>query len=203
MLLLPNAWDALRARVVQECGAQAIATTSSGLSWSHGYPDGEALPTETLLAAVREIVPASSLPVTVDAEAGYADDPEQTGALVGAGLPPLSVLRGCGVRRVSAGASLCHATFGAARQTIGRFLSDHQYDLLLERAVAQAELNAMFARPGGRRNPPWQPGRREVRCPCEAHRPREHASAARDAAHRAAGARARGRGRRMAPKRVV
>jgi 2-methylisocitrate lyase-like PEP mutase family enzyme len=81
MLLLPNAWDALSARAVQECGAQAIATTSSGMSWSHRYPDGEALPTGILLATVREIVPASSLPVTVDAVAGYSDDPEQTGAL--------------------------------------------------------------------------------------------------------------------------
>jgi 2-methylisocitrate lyase-like PEP mutase family enzyme len=82
-------------------------------------------------AAIRSIAEQVELPLNV---------------MVGAGLPPLSVLRNCGVRRVSAGASLCRATFGAARQAIGRFLSDHQYDQLLERAFAQAELNAMFAR---------------------------------------------------------
>ncbi|MCX5740593.1 MAG: isocitrate lyase/phosphoenolpyruvate mutase family protein, partial [Proteobacteria bacterium] len=44
MLLLANAWDAGSARLIESCGAAAIATTSAGLAWSRGYPDGDLLP---------------------------------------------------------------------------------------------------------------------------------------------------------------
>ncbi|HUM11092.1 MAG TPA: isocitrate lyase/phosphoenolpyruvate mutase family protein [Myxococcaceae bacterium] len=74
-LLLPNAWDAGSARVIESCGAQAIATTSAGLAWSRGYADGGALPVSVLLTAVMEIARVISVPLTVDMEAGYASDP--------------------------------------------------------------------------------------------------------------------------------
>jgi 2-methylisocitrate lyase-like PEP mutase family enzyme len=84
ILILPNAWDAGSARIIEECGAAAIATTSSGLSWSRGYPDGNRLPTKTLAAAVAEIARAVRVPVTADVEAGYSDDPEQVAEVVAA-----------------------------------------------------------------------------------------------------------------------
>ncbi len=74
-LLLPNAWDAGSARVIESCGAPAIATTSAGLAWSRGYADGGALPASVLLTAVMEIARVISVPLTVDMEAGYASDP--------------------------------------------------------------------------------------------------------------------------------
>ena len=74
-LLLPNAWDAGSARVIESLGAQAIATTSAGLAWSHGYADGGALPASVLLTAVMEIARVISVPLSVDMEAGYASDP--------------------------------------------------------------------------------------------------------------------------------
>ncbi len=74
-LLLPNAWDAGSARVIESCGAQAIATTSAGLAWSRGYADGGALPASVLLTAVAEIARVVSVPLSVDMEAGYASDP--------------------------------------------------------------------------------------------------------------------------------
>ncbi|HZJ54362.1 MAG TPA: isocitrate lyase/phosphoenolpyruvate mutase family protein [Myxococcaceae bacterium] len=73
-LLLPNAWDAGSARLIEASGAQAIATSSAGLAWARGYADGGALPAGLLLTTVSEIARVIRLPLTVDMEAGYADD---------------------------------------------------------------------------------------------------------------------------------
>ena len=75
LLVLPNALDAASARIAQELGADAVATSSAALAWCHGYADKEHLPTETTLWAVREIIRVVSIPVTVDSEAGYSPDP--------------------------------------------------------------------------------------------------------------------------------
>jgi 2-methylisocitrate lyase-like PEP mutase family enzyme len=75
LLILPNAWDAGSARVIEAAGAKAVATTSSGVAWSHGWPDGDALPPEAAARTVAEIVRAVSVPVTCDAEGGYSGDP--------------------------------------------------------------------------------------------------------------------------------
>jgi len=75
-LLLPNAWDAASAQLVAQCGAKALATTSAGVSWSHGFPDGEHLPCATHLTAIREIIRVVAIPVTVDVEGGYSEDPD-------------------------------------------------------------------------------------------------------------------------------
>jgi 2-methylisocitrate lyase-like PEP mutase family enzyme len=74
ILLLPNCWDVLSAVVLKAAGARAIATTSAGLAWAHGYADGEKLPVERLIHAVREITRIIDLPVTVDLESGFTDD---------------------------------------------------------------------------------------------------------------------------------
>src|SRR5262249_36246271 len=81
-LLLPNAWDAGSARLIEACGAAAIATTSAGLAWSRGYPDGNALPPRVLAAVVEEIARVLSVPLTVDSEGGYSTDPPATGDTV-------------------------------------------------------------------------------------------------------------------------
>ena len=83
LLVLPNAWDAGSARIIEEAGARAIATSSAAVSWAHGYPDGEALPLATLIQSVREIVRAVRVPVSTDFEAGFADDPSAVGDFVG------------------------------------------------------------------------------------------------------------------------
>jgi 2-methylisocitrate lyase-like PEP mutase family enzyme len=74
ILVLPNCWDVLSAVVLQEAGAKAIATTSAGLAWAHGYPDGEKLPVDALVRAIREITRVIDLPLTVDLESGFTDD---------------------------------------------------------------------------------------------------------------------------------
>jgi 2-methylisocitrate lyase-like PEP mutase family enzyme len=74
ILILPNCWDALSAVVLREAGAKAIATTSAGLAWAHGYSDGEKLPVDALIRAIREITQVIDLPLTVDLESGFTDD---------------------------------------------------------------------------------------------------------------------------------
>lgn len=82
LLILPNAWDAGSARIVEEAGAKAIATSSAAVSWAHGYPDGEALPLATLIASVREIARVVRIPLSADFEGGFADDPSTVGDFV-------------------------------------------------------------------------------------------------------------------------
>jgi 2-methylisocitrate lyase-like PEP mutase family enzyme len=100
LLVLPNAWDAGSARVIESCGATAIATTSSGVSWACGYPDGDALPTRLLAAAVAEIARVLSVPLTVDIEGGYSAKPRAVGevaaAVVGAGAVGVNLEDGAG-----------------------------------------------------------------------------------------------------------
>ena len=82
ILLLPNAWDAGSARLFEQRGFAAIATTSGGLAWSLGYADGEQAPLADVLAAVARITRVVELPVTVDIETGYGDTPEAVAATV-------------------------------------------------------------------------------------------------------------------------
>jgi 2-methylisocitrate lyase-like PEP mutase family enzyme len=75
-LILPNVWDVVSARVVEEARYSAIATTSAGIAFSLGYPDGQKISREEMLARVTRIAKAVRVPVTADAEAGYGDRPE-------------------------------------------------------------------------------------------------------------------------------
>ena len=86
LLILPNAWDAGSARLIESRGAKAIATTSAGLAWTLGYPDGDALPVDQLLSAVRAIVRVIHVPLSIDIEGGYSDDPAAVTRLVAAVL---------------------------------------------------------------------------------------------------------------------
>lgn len=81
LLVLPNCWDAGSARVIESLGAKALATTSAGVAWAQGYPDGNLLPAELLLASVRSIARVISVPLTIDLEGGYSEDPARVGEL--------------------------------------------------------------------------------------------------------------------------
>lgn len=82
MLLLPNAWDAGSARLFEQRGFAAVATTSGGMAWSLGYQDGEQVPLVEVLAAVARMTRACSVPVTVDFEGGYGATPQAVTASV-------------------------------------------------------------------------------------------------------------------------
>ncbi len=85
-LLLANVWDVASARLVEDAGASAVATTSAGVAWALGRPDGNALERAEAVAAVSRITDAVSVPVTVDIETGYAADAGGVGRTVDAVL---------------------------------------------------------------------------------------------------------------------
>ena len=76
LLVLPNAWDVATARLVEDAGFPAVATTSAGVAWALGYPDGERISRDEMLGVVRRIAAAVRVPVTADLEAGYGATPE-------------------------------------------------------------------------------------------------------------------------------
>jgi 2-methylisocitrate lyase-like PEP mutase family enzyme len=77
LLLLPNAWDAMSARIFEAAGFNAIGTTSGGVAWALGFPDGEKTPWHKVVAATERIVRTVRVPVTADIEAGYGETPDQ------------------------------------------------------------------------------------------------------------------------------
>src|SRR6476619_3975259 len=79
LLLLPNAWDAMSARQFEAAGFDAVATTSGGLAWALGFPDGEKAPWQDVVDATARIIRAVRVPVTADIEAGYGASPDQIG----------------------------------------------------------------------------------------------------------------------------
>ncbi|SDJ50223.1 isocitrate lyase/PEP mutase family protein [Streptomyces indicus] len=81
-LVLANVWDIPSARIVQDAGAAALATTSSGVSWELGAADGDHLERERAVEAVSRITAAVELPVTADIERGYGERPEDVAATV-------------------------------------------------------------------------------------------------------------------------
>jgi 2-methylisocitrate lyase-like PEP mutase family enzyme len=76
VLLLPNIWDVASARIIEASGFPAIATTSAGIAFTLGYPDGQKISREEMLAAVTRIARSVQVPVTADVEAGYGNRPE-------------------------------------------------------------------------------------------------------------------------------
>ena len=76
VLVLPNAWDVASARIFEEAGFPAVATTSAGIAFSLGYPDGERIPRGEMFARIARITRAVQVPVTADIEAGYGPTPE-------------------------------------------------------------------------------------------------------------------------------
>jgi 2-methylisocitrate lyase-like PEP mutase family enzyme len=76
LLLLPNVWDVASARIIEEAGYPAIATSSAGVAFSLGYPDGQHISRGEMIDRVAQIVQAVAVPVSADIEAGYGPTPE-------------------------------------------------------------------------------------------------------------------------------
>jgi 2-methylisocitrate lyase-like PEP mutase family enzyme len=74
LLILPNIWDALGARLMEKIGYPSVATASVATALVHGYLDGEHIPFRRLLEIVRSISSSVHLPLTVDVERGFADN---------------------------------------------------------------------------------------------------------------------------------
>lgn len=89
VLVLPNAWDAASAALMEDAGARAVATSSAAVAWARGYADGDLLPVPVLLDVIGGIARVIKVPLTADIEGGFTDDAEtltQTvAAVIGAG----------------------------------------------------------------------------------------------------------------------
>ena len=95
ILILANAWDVISARMVEDTGFPAVATTSAGVAAVLGYPDGQRAPRREMLEFVARIARAVSVPVTADMEAGYCTTPaemaEMAREVVAAGIVGLNL----------------------------------------------------------------------------------------------------------------
>jgi len=89
ILALPNAWDVASARILEEAGCPAIATSSAGVAFSLGYADGQRISRDEMLEVVSRIALAVRVPVTADMESGYGttakDMTETVKAVIAAG----------------------------------------------------------------------------------------------------------------------
>jgi 2-methylisocitrate lyase-like PEP mutase family enzyme len=84
-LVLANAWDVASARVVAATGAPAIATTSAGVAWALGAPDGDRLDRGEALDLIRRVVAAvGDVPLTVDIEGGFGATPDDVAETIAA-----------------------------------------------------------------------------------------------------------------------
>ncbi len=139
-LALPNAWDAGSAAFLASLGAKAVATSSAALAWSHGYPDGERLPRDLLLASVAEVTRAVAIPVSVDTETGYGGDPAEVGEtiarLVGVGAVGINIEDGLRPAEETA-ARIAAARAAASREGVALFINART-DLWLKPLVADA-----------------------------------------------------------------
>jgi len=86
LLLLPNAWDVASAKILEECGHPAIATTSAGVAYSLGYIDGQRISRDEMLEVAGRIARATDIPVTADLEAGYGTTPKEMAETVKAAI---------------------------------------------------------------------------------------------------------------------
>src|SRR5208282_6159364 len=121
MLILPNAWDVASARIFEEAGFPAIATTSAGIAFSLGYPDGQCIPREEMMARIGRITRAVHVPVTADVEAGYGPSAEDVASttrdLIQAGVAAMNLEDGSGdPARPLIGFELAVEKMKAARQ---------------------------------------------------------------------------------------
>jgi 2-methylisocitrate lyase-like PEP mutase family enzyme len=148
LLILPNIWDAGSARLVASLGARAIATTSSGVAWAHGYRDGNYLPIDIHAAAIREISRAVDLPVTVDAEAGYSSDPAVVGEvitrLIDAGAVGINLEDGSDAPDLAC-AKIEAAREAAARAGVALFVNSRT-DVFLRQLAPGREVDETLAR---------------------------------------------------------
>lgn len=79
-IVFVNAWDVATAKLAEHAGAPAIATSSGGIAFAFGYPDGEAISRATMLDMVARIARAVAVPVTADVEAGYGQSADDAAA---------------------------------------------------------------------------------------------------------------------------
>ena len=151
ILVLPNAWDAASAAIMEDAGAKAVATSSAAVAWAYGYPDGDTLPLDKLLATVSTISRVVSVPVTADIEGGYTDDLGQLAdnvkAVIGAGAVGINLEDG--TRDPDLHARKIEVARKTADATGVPLFINARIDILLKRLLAGDEAEAEIVRRAG------------------------------------------------------
>jgi 2-methylisocitrate lyase-like PEP mutase family enzyme len=124
VLVLANPWDAGTARLLENAGFRALATTSAGLAFSLGRRDGDgAVSADETFAHVRELLEATTVPISADLENGFGETPEAVAATI---------------RRAGevglAGASIEDATYRAKDPILDRSLAVERITAAVEAA---------------------------------------------------------------------
>ncbi|MDA4124809.1 MAG: isocitrate lyase/phosphoenolpyruvate mutase family protein [Thaumarchaeota archaeon] len=82
ILILPNGWDVPSARMFEEAGFPAVATSSAGMMVSLGYPDGEVIDKDEFLSAIKRIAGTLTVPLSADVVGGFGESPNQVSSMV-------------------------------------------------------------------------------------------------------------------------
>ena len=139
-LVLYNIWDAGSAASIAKAGANAVATGSWSVAVAQGYPDGEAIPLDFLLSIVERIAATVDLPLSVDFEGAYAEDPatiqKNVSRLIAAGAVGLNFedqkVGGSGLHEVAAQAERVKAVRRAADEAGIPLVINARTDLFLK-----------------------------------------------------------------------
>ena len=128
MFVIPNPWDPGTAKLFESFGFKALATTSAGFAFSRGKADGM-VPFDDMLQHCREMVAATSLPVSADLEKGMGDSPQSAAETIGAAAD--AGLAGCSIEDHT----------GDVDRPI------YDFDVAVERVAAAAEAVRALRRP--------------------------------------------------------
>lgn len=158
--LLPNPWDAAGARLLEQLGYRALATTSSGYAWSQGLADGQLSRADTL-AHLRYMAAISDLPINADFESGFGRTPEEVfesvSLAVDTGVAGLSVEDSTGdpdqpvrdkaqaVERLQAARAAIDALGGdtlLVARAENHFMGRNDFDDTVERLLAYSQAGA-------------------------------------------------------------
>ena len=142
-LLLPNAWDIASARVFEEAGFPAIATTSAGVAFANGYPDGQNISRDEMLAQIKRMAAAVNVPLSADIEAGYGPTPDDVAAtikgVIEAGAAGVNLEDNNGLPNALYGVEAQENRIKAARQAAGSALViNARIDVFLHQVGPQA-----------------------------------------------------------------
>jgi 2-methylisocitrate lyase-like PEP mutase family enzyme len=156
-LLLANVWDAHTAKLAQKSGYKALGTSSHAIANALGLEDGENISFEQLYFVIKHIMDVAEIPVSVDFEAGYSDDPKQVAqyvkkltdiGVVGINLEDGQVING---KRTLGEAKLLYEKIKAIKATTNIFINARidTFTTKAENALEESISRALFYKESG------------------------------------------------------
>ena len=158
LLVLPNIWDPLGARMLESLGYPAVATASAAVAFSLGYDDGEKIDFETMLETIRRIAASVDVPVSADIEAGadciYPIGPGDPATLkpileqvrvpinvyASTAAAPMRELETLGVARLSLGPGMLRASLTTMKRVAQRLLDYDSYESFTKDVLSSDEI---------------------------------------------------------------